>query len=264
MSEEQTLSMETESNPSDNAESVNDLSNDEKDSLLIGEDLDRQQEGKLAGKYDNAQELEKAYLELQGKMGEKSEPDSTDEESENEPEQESPNEGNENILEALWRQGADNNIDKGLFEELSKMDSIEVAKAAMEMKSRNSSDAPRDFTQQDVQQIHGLVGGQENYNNLLGWASQNIPEQEVGMFDAIMEQGNPMAAYFAVQALALKYADQSGRDGQMVTGKAPKTQSNVFNSQAEMVKAMEDPRYNDDPAYREEIMAKLERSNINF
>ena len=118
--------METESNPSDNAESVNDLSNEEKDSLLIGEDLDRQQEGKLAGKYENAKELEKAYLELQGKMGQKSEPDSEDEESENEPEQESPNEGNENILEALWRQSSDNNIDKGLFEELAKMDSIEL------------------------------------------------------------------------------------------------------------------------------------------
>tara|TARA_B100000131_G_scaffold153611_1_gene148992 strand:+ start:1186 stop:1980 length:795 start_codon:yes stop_codon:yes gene_type:complete len=264
MSEEQTLTMETESNPSDNAESVNDLSNEEKDSLLIGEDLDRKQEGKLAGKYENAKELEKAYLELQGKMGQKSEPDSEDEESKNEPEQESPNEGNENILEALWRQSSENNIDKGLFEELAKMDSIEVAKAAMEMKSRSSSDTGRDFTQQDVQQIHGLVGGQENYNNLLGWASQNIPEQEVSMFDAIMEQGNPMAAYFAVQALALKYADAAGRDGQMVTGKAPKTQANVFNSQAEMVKAMEDPRYHDDPAYRDEIMAKLERSDINF
>ena len=56
----------------------------------------------------------------------------------------------------------------------------------------------------------------------------------------------------------------AGRDGQMLTGKAPKSTSNVFNSQAEMIKAMEDERYNDDPAYREEILQKLERSNINF
>ena len=32
----------------------------------------------------------------------------------------------------------------------------------------------------------------------------------------------------------------------------------------EMIKAMEDDRYNDDPAYREAILQKLERSNINF
>ena len=84
------------------------------------------------------------------------------------------------------------------------------------------------------------------------------------MFDAVMELGNTTAAYFAVQALALKYQDQSGRDGTFITGKAPKSTADVFKSQAEMIKAMEDDRYNDDPAYRQAIMEKLERSNINF
>ena len=79
-----------------------------------------------------------------------------------------------------------------------------------------------------------------------------------------MEMGNPMAAYFAVQALALKYQDQSGRDGQLLTGKAPKSTGDSFKSQAELIKAMEDSRYNDDPAYRQEVQAKLERSNVNF
>ncbi len=79
-----------------------------------------------------------------------------------------------------------------------------------------------------------------------------------------MEMGNPLAAYFAVQTLALKYQDQAGRDGQMITGKAPKSTADVFKSQAELIKAMEDDRYNDDPAYREAIQDKLQRSNINF
>ena len=125
-------------------------------------------------------------------------------------------------------------------------------------------DRSREFTDQDVQQIHGLVGGSDNYNNMMSWANQNVPEQEVNMYDAVMEMGNPMAAYFAVQALALKYQDQAGRDGKMVTGKAPKSTADVFNSQQEMIKAMEDDRYADDPAYREAILQKLERSNINF
>ena len=50
----------------------------------------------------------------------------------------------------------------------------------------------------------------------------------------------------------------------MITGKAPKSTADVFKSQAEMIKAMEDDRYADDPAYRQAIMEKLERSNINF
>ena len=262
MSDEQTLSMEPVTN-SENVESVTELSTEEQDSLLIGEDMERQQDSLLAGKYKDAQELETAYKELEKKLGEKSETVSEETESENEPVNEE-SEPSDNILEQLWQQGSNNKITKDTFEELSKMDPIEVAKKAMELRSKSESPQGREFTEQDVQQIHQLVGGQENYNNMISWAEQNVPEQEVSMYDAVMEQGNPLAAYFAVQSLALKYQDSAGRDGQMITGKAPKAQGDVFNSQAEMVKAMEDDRYHDDPAYRAEVMAKLERSNINF
>ncbi len=264
MSEEQTLSMEPVTN-TENAESVTDLSTEEKDSLLIGEDMEREQEGLLAGKYKDASELEKAYLELQGKLGEKSEPVSEKPESKNETEEEAPKDTEPNFLDQLWEEGTNNKLTKETFEKLSKMNPVDVAKMAMQQRS-DLQKAPqsREFTEQDVQQIHGLVGGSDNYNNMMSWATQNVPEQEINMYDAVMELGNPVAAYFAVQALALKYQDQAGRDGQMITGKAPKSTADVFKSQAELIKAMEDDRYNDDPAYREAIQDKLQRSNINF
>ena len=264
MSEEQTLSMEPVVN-TENAGSVDDLSTEEKDSLLIGEDMERQQETLLAGKYKDAAEFETAYKELEKKLGEKSEPVSEEPESKTETEEEAPKDKEQNILDQLWDEGSNNKLTKETFEKLKGMDPIEVAKMAMQQRS-NTQAAPqsREFTDQDVQQIHGLVGGSDNYNNMMSWANQNVPEQEVNMYDAVMELGNPQAAYFAVQALALKYQDQSGRDGQLVRGKAPKSTADVFNSQAEMIKAMEDERYNDDPAYREEVLQKLERSNINF
>ena len=263
MSEEQTFSMETPAN-SDNVETVSELSNEEKDSLLVGEDMERQQEGLLAGKYKDAQELEKAYTELEKKLGEKSEPVSEKPESKTETKDEAPKE-TENILDQLWEEGSNNKLSKETFEKLKGMDPVEVAKMAMQQRSeKQQAPQSREFTEKDVQQIHGLVGGQENYNNMMSWAQQNVPQQEVTMYDAVMELGSPLAAYFAVQALALKYQDASGKDGRMVRGKAPKQIADVFNSQQEMVKAMEDPRYNDDPAYRESILQKLERSNINF
>ena len=264
MSEEQTLSMEPVVN-TENAESFDDLTVEEKESALIGADMERQQETLLAGKYKDAAELETAYKELEKKLGEKSEPVSEEPESKTETEEEAPKDKEQNILDQLWDEGSNNKLTKETFEKLKGMDPIEVAKMAMQQRS-NTQAAPqsREFTDQDVQQIHGLVGGSDNYNNMMSWANQNVPEQEVSMYDAVMELGNPMAAYFAVQALALKYQDQSGKDGQLVTGKAPKSTADVFNSQAELIKAMEDDRYNDDPAYRQEIQAKLERSNINF
>ena len=262
MSEEQTLSYE---NNTDTVSTEENLNEEEQDSLKVGEEMEAQQEQLLAGKYKDAADLEKAYLELQGKLGEKSEPVSEKPESKNETDEEAPKDTEPNFLDQLWEEGSNNKLTKETFEKLSKMNPVDVAKMAMQQRSAlQKAPQTREFTDRDVQQIHGLVGGSDNYNNMMSWANQNVSEQEINMYDAVMELGNPLAAYFAVQSLALKYQDQAGRDGQMITGKAPKSTADVFKSQAELIKAMEDDRYNDDPAYREAIQDKLQRSNINF
>ena len=72
--------------------SADSLTTEEQDSLQVGEQIQEQQEQLLAGKYENAQQLEKAYIELQKKMGsgdeEKGEQaeDSTEETTEEVPE----------------------------------------------------------------------------------------------------------------------------------------------------------------------------------
>ena len=48
------------------------------------------------------------------------------------------------------------------------------------------------------------------------------------------------------------------------TGTGATATKDVFKSQAQVVKAMEDSRYEKDPAYRQEIYDKLERSNLQF
>ena len=241
------------------------LNADEQESLAVGEQMQEAEDGLLAGKYQNTQELEKAYKELEGKLGEKSEPVSEESESEIEPDEEGSDDYEPNILDALWEEGTNDSLSEETFEELKNMDPVDVAKMAMEQRNRmQGAPQSRDFTDQDVDQIQGLVGGEENYNQMLGWAQGNLPSQEIELFDAVMDQGNTLAAYFAVQSMALRYQDGVGRDGQMVTGKAPRSDGDVFKSQQEMVEAMSDPRYNDDPAYRDSIMEKLQRSDINF
>ena len=85
------------------------------------------------------------------------------------------------------------------------------------------------------------------------------------MFDQVMQKGDPLAAFFAVRSLAYAYNDAIGYDGNVVQGKAPKQSNNQFRSQAEVIEAMSDPRYENDPAYRKDIMDKLTNSpNVNF
>ena len=66
----ETLSYEPENNTTT---LVDNLTPEEQDSLKVGEAISQQEEQLLAGKYKNAQELEKAYVELQKKLGEDSE-----------------------------------------------------------------------------------------------------------------------------------------------------------------------------------------------
>ena len=50
----------------------------------------------------------------------------------------------------------------------------------------------------------------------------------------------------------------------MLTGKAAETRGDVFRSQAQLVAAMSDPRYDNDPAYRSDVVEKLNRSDLSF
>ena len=57
----------------DQTTDVENLTTEEKDSLQVGEEMAKEQGELLAGKYKNAEDLEKAYVELQKKLGDKEE-----------------------------------------------------------------------------------------------------------------------------------------------------------------------------------------------
>ena len=50
----------------------------------------------------------------------------------------------------------------------------------------------------------------------------------------------------------------------MLQGKAASSSGDVFRSQAELVAAMGDPRYDTDPAYRADVIEKLDASDLEF
>ena len=237
-----------------------DLTPDEQDSLKVGEEIVQQQEQLLAGKYKNAEDLEKAYVELSKKLGENSEEKPQIETSEPTPEPEPAS--NENILEDLWNQATvDKKYKQETVDALNKMSPSDLAKMHLEFRAQN---APKEISDADAKEIKGIVGGDKEYNEMLQWADKNLNEQEVKMFDAVMERGDPLAAFFAVRSLAYRWEDSKGYDGKMLTGTAPKADGSQFRSQAEVVEAMSDPRYERDSAYRQDVMKKLERSNVNF
>tara|TARA_R100000458_G_scaffold58597_1_gene66999 strand:- start:183 stop:959 length:777 start_codon:yes stop_codon:yes gene_type:complete len=241
---------------------------DELDSLKVGEEIEVEQDNLLAGKYKDAEELEKAYLELQTKLGEKPSEDKVEEpKSEEQPEEESKEEDTEegpNILDRLWDQ-KDAGFNEDTLKELAQTNPGELAK--MYLLYRNQVDqgqVSQGLTDSEVTELQGIAGGKDSYGNMMSWAKENLSAKEIEMYDSVMDRGDPNAAYFAVQALNAKYVDGVGKDAQLITGKAPRIAGDQFKSQAELIKAMEDDRYSEDPAYRQSILEKLDRSDINF
>ena len=120
------------------------------------------------------------------------------------------------------------------------------------------------LTEAQAEQLFKMVGGEKAYQSMITWAGQNLSKEEISMYDSVMGKGDPNAIFFAVQALAAKYGDATGSEGQLLSGKAANQQDSSFRSQQELVQAMSDPRYDNDPAYRQDVMRKLENSDLNF
>ena len=120
------------------------------------------------------------------------------------------------------------------------------------------------LSEEQAVQLQNLCGGPQAYNDMIKWAGQNLNDNEIDMFDSVVDTGDPASCYYAIQNLFSRYQDAVGADGTLLTGQGAVDKQDVFRSQAEVVAAMGDPRYDRDPAYRQDVFTKLERSNIQY
>ena len=223
---------------------------DEAESLRIGEEMVEAQEQRLAGKYKSTEELEAAYLELQKKLGSQ---ENVQAEPEETPET--------NWLDEAYRSiNESGKLSEEVTKQLSEMNGVDVFNA---MQALTPAPEGRDLTQGEVDSIYKAVGGEEQYGQMISWAQSNLSESQVQAFDQIIESGNMDQINLAIKGLTSQYTDAVGQDGDLIQGK-PASALSEFRSQQELIQAMNDPRYDNDPAYRQDVINKLDRSNISF
>ena len=252
------------------------LTPEEQDSLKIGEEISQQEDQLLAGKYKSAQELEKAYKELESKLGQtQQEPSETTEQAEPEPESETEPvslSDKASIITAASDEYYNNNgkLSPETINKFKGMSSEDLVNAYLEVtKSPDWSAKPpeqvSDITDEQINEVKNAAGGDKQYTDMIKWAGKNLDEKSISAFDDIVASGSLDAIRFAVTGLKTQYLNAVGYDGRMVQGKPPQTNTDIFRSQAELVAAMNDRRYDRDPAYRQDVIQKLERSdNLNF
>lgn len=279
--------------PSDDPEAIAAAEARDAENLELGEQMIKDQQELLAGKYKNAEELEKAYLELQQKFsrGESSNQESESEAVEEEAESSSTqyfDDGSVNYdtvkefygdqlanvfqeaeidpweMDTHFKENGGTLTDE-MYNRLNKAGfsdaTIDAYLAGIRVQMGLEEQATPELSDRDVATIKNIAGGEKAYNQMIQWASENLDSEDIDAFDDVINTGNKSAIRLAVKALMGQYEDAVGRDASLVTGKQP-TAGDAYRSMAEVVRDMQDPRYDQDDAYRMDVMRKLERSNL--
>ena len=162
-----------------------------------------------------------------------------------------------------------NKLSPETMAKFSSMSSQDLLKAYMEVSQNPEFQAqqgqpPAEITTSQINEIKNSAGGEQKYAQIINWAKSNLSEQKITAFDEVVNTGSVQAIQLAVSGLKAEYDNANGVEGRMVTGKAPQNSGDVFRSQQELVAAMNDPRYDRDPAYRQDVIQKLDRSDLEF
>ena len=260
----------------DNTPDTEVLSPEEQDSLAVGEKLVAEQEQLLAGKYKSAEELESAYLSLQKKLGQTEEEEEVDYESSDEGYEEEEGSNEEvseyapavNLINEASEEyyANDGQLSEETIQSFSQMSSQDLVNAYLEIQANNPQ-APTqsaELSEAQVNSVQNACGGEANYNAVVDWAASNLTDEAINAFDSVVDSGNPMAISIAFKGLQNEYNEANGYEGRMLQGKAASSAGETFRSQAELVAAMGDPRYDTDEAYRDDVLRKLNESDLQF
>jgi hypothetical protein len=226
------------------------LTDQEKEALAIGERLEQQEQERdqrvyenaregeqetlqYAGKFRSAEDLEKAYLELEKKLGKPKE-ESTNEETSDDTEDEQQPDASEGEV-----QGDEEGDKQG-----------------------DKQEAVPQLSQEDANSILESVGGQEQFDAMISWGNENLPEADQQAFNQVLASGNPAAIRLAAEGLMARFKANADFQGKPVRGRPGSSEPGAkpYRSRAEVNAAMSDYRYDADPAYRNDVMARLAAS----
>ena len=112
-------------------------------------------------------------------------------------------------------------------------------------------------------EAYSLTDGKEGYEAMSQWAKANLSEAELSNYNTQVNSPNSKVREMAIRGLHSQFASDSGDGKPLVHGNNSVTaDGSGFKSRAQMIEAMQDSKYQSDPAYRAEVEAKLARSSF--
>ena len=214
----------------------------------------------LPQKFKSPEDMAKAYSQLESKLGQGQQEQDQEEEVETTGEETA-----SDVAELLDDKGLDFDVFQQEYDENGELS--DDAYAALEEAGFPRSVVDTWIQGQDALasqmtgEMYNIVGGQEDYNNMVSWAADTLPESEIDAFNATMTSQNPDMIRLAIQGLNARYRSEA-EPSLLQGGTGAVSSGGRFESNAELTAAMSDPRYSKDPAYRQQVADKLARSSL--
>ena len=238
----------------------------------------RDENGLIAGKFKTAADMVNSYKELEGKLGsiENTAEESTEEETQTE-------ESNDNydaaeiygdgLASVLEEVGIDPQVISNTFTETGKItedDYEKLGEAGFSKQVidtyldglRGAANPAEDIKDAQLNDILSVTGGEEGYSKLREWTQANVPDETLKAFDKILDTQDPTMIKVAVQGFAAQMREAEGYEPQLINGRTAAGNTNTFKTQAELTKAMADPRYGKDEAYTLSVYDRLKDSKV--
>ena len=221
----------------------------------------------LPEKFQSVEQMAEAYSNLEKKLGSQSnKTDEPEQEQEEAVTQQEELPSNEEVVQAVNEAGLDFDSLQDEYNELgglSQETMLELEKAGFPQDLVNSWVQGQEALALSYQtSVYELVGGEESYNSMLEWASENLQEGEVQAYDRAIDSGDLDLVRLAVAGLQNKYQSVEGSDPSLIEGQSSNSTGGTYGSWAEVTAAMRDSRYDSDPAYRQQVTSKLGRSQL--
>ena len=118
----------------------------------------------------------------------------------------------------------------------------------------------RAMAEQSRNDVMNMVGGEEAYLNMVEWAKTSLGEQEIVAYNRVMKSGDLEMIKLAAAGLKARYSSAVNEPGLVMGRTASPTSGAAFETDDEIVAAMRDPRYKNDPAYRRQTMQRVMNS----
>jgi hypothetical protein len=225
----------------------------------------------LPEKFKSVEDLAKSYSELEKKLGEQNpKQEEVDPVNKAELKEEAPKEEPKNDLEIAEKAVDNAGLDmSSLADEYAQNGQL----ADKSYEALEKSGIPKEYVdqfiagqkaigEQQTNTVKDMVGGNEAYDEMAKWASDNMSEGEKKAYNTAVNSQDMDTVKLAVESLKAKYQTANGTEPNLVQGKATPATEQGYESWAEVTQAMADPRYAKDPAYQAAVKTKISNSDL--